>query len=436
MSESQGDSIEGIRNKGQKVPVVAFYSVSGGVGKSTLARKFAELITVAPGREGHHPNVLLIDLDVEANGLTYRLAKGLRQNCRTVHEVFAEQNINAAQAITVTGEVSLAGGNPPHRGQLYLIPASPPDAKGIFDTIANIDKNVLFRLLSDMISALVIQYDISCVVIDCPPAANPYAAAAATRADYPFFVGRNEIKDLDQIWSFPERFREWYPNFQPAKQRAIINSVAATELYNTRADRYPVFSYIPLIGDVILETEGLYRAESLRMLFFENLMVDIIKQVFTGMNHLIPDAREVIGEEWIDTLIKLERYEEAPKIRHLHFFSKLRWTSMSLIIIGVGFLGSRRVFENLPLTFTNIGIVCVIVGTFLTAGGWYAYSERQRIATIAQKLVYGGPEGVIEKLKEGASHRKELDEMMKLADTIPAEKKMSQAYAGVSEEKD
>ena len=80
-----------IVNRGQEVPVVAFYSVQGGVGKTTLARKFAELVTLAPGREGRRPNVLLIDLDVEAMGLTFRMAKGIRQTVRTVHDVFAER---------------------------------------------------------------------------------------------------------------------------------------------------------------------------------------------------------------------------------------------------------------------------------------------------------------------------------------------------------
>src|SRR5436853_7247629 len=103
----------GIRDsEGREVPVVAFYSVQGGVGKSTLARKFAELVTIAPGREGRKPNVLLVDLDVEAQGLSFRLAQGLRPNFRTIHEVIAERNIAVAQAITVTGAVSLATGNP------------------------------------------------------------------------------------------------------------------------------------------------------------------------------------------------------------------------------------------------------------------------------------------------------------------------------------
>jgi len=175
-THSQG-TIGEIINHGQQVPVVAFYSVQGGVGKSTLARKFAELVTVADQK----PNVLLVDLDVEAQGLTFRLARGLRQNFRTVHEIIAERNVSVAQAITVTGEVSLSSGNLSHRGQLYLMPAAPPEAKGLFDTIAGINRNELYTILLDMIKALVMHYSISCVVIDCAPGANPYSIGAQRR---------------------------------------------------------------------------------------------------------------------------------------------------------------------------------------------------------------------------------------------------------------
>jgi cellulose biosynthesis protein BcsQ len=70
MNKSDDGSTTKLINRGHRVPVVAFYSIQGGVGKSTLARKFAELLTVAPGREGSKPNVLLVDLDVGAQGLT------------------------------------------------------------------------------------------------------------------------------------------------------------------------------------------------------------------------------------------------------------------------------------------------------------------------------------------------------------------------------
>lgn len=429
MQEYQEPPLGGIRNQGQEVPIVAFYSVQGGVGKTTLARKFAELVTVAPGRDERKPNVLLIDLDVEAKGLTFRLTKGLSPAFRTIHEIIAERNVLVAQAINVTGAVSLASGNPANRGLLYLMPAAPPDAKGLFDTIATIDRKDLLRLLHDMIRALVVQYDISCVVIDCAPGANPYTAAAATLADIPLLIGRNEQATYDQIRVLPERFREWYPQFQPAKQRVIINAVGVRELYMLRAQQYSVFNYIPLTIDVILETEGLPRMESMRMLLFEKYIIDdIIKQVFVGKRHLIPEAPEVVGKEWIEVITKLDHCEEAPRVRRLRLYRHLRWVGAVLVVIGIALIVLRQVFDHLPAMLTTVGIVSAIAGVLLAAVGWYIENERQRILTTALKLVLGGPDEVLRKINEGASHRRELEEMKKLADTIPAEVRQPQTH--------
>lgn len=279
-----------------------------------------------------------------------------------------------------------------------------------------------------MIKALVGQYDISCVVIDCAPGANPYTAAGATLADVPLLIGRNEQTTYDQIRVLPERFREWYDQFQPARQRVIINAVTVKELYERRAQQYSVLDYIPLTTDVILETEGLPRTGSLRMLLFEKYIVDIIKQVFVGVSHLVPEAPEVMGQEWMEVLNRLERCEEAPKVRRLQPFGHLRWVGAAVVMIGVVLAGLREVFDNIPAALTHIGMVAAIAGVLLVAGGWYAQSQRQRIVTTARKLVLGGPEEVFRKLKEGAFHRRQLSEMKKLADTIPTKASQPRAY--------
>ena len=408
-----------IVNRGQEVPVVAFYSVQGGVGKTTLARKFAELVTLAPGREGRRPNVLLIDLDVEAMGLTFRMTKGIRQTVRTVHDVFAERNVAAAQALNVTNAVSLGGGNLQQRGELFLMPAAPPEATGLFDVLATIDRQELARLMLDMIRNLVLQHDISCVVIDCAPGANPYSAAAATLADFPLLIGRNERATYEQIRLLPERFREMYPSFHQAKQRVIINAVAVRELFDARAQQYAVFDYIPLIADVIHETEGLPAAESLRMLLFEKYIVDIVKQIFVGKNHLIPESPEIVGQEWIDALQRLERCEEAPKMRRLKPFRHFRWIGGALLLIGIALAVLPRFFKLLPSWLPNTGIAMIIGGLVLAIIGFWVQSERNRILAAARELVLAGPDAILRSLEAGMAHRRTLNEMRKLAETIP-----------------
>ena len=409
----------------QLIPIVAFYSMQGGVGKSTLARKFAELVTAAPGREGYKPNVLLVDLDVEAEGLTYRLTQGNRQGNKTVHEVMASKNVTGAEAIQVTPRGGLSeDDNSQPRGKLFLMPAAPPDARGLFDTLANISKEELIKLLLDMLIDLARRYKISCIVIDCAPAANPYSAAAATLADVPLFVGRNESASYEKIRVLPERFREWYEDFQPASQRVIINAVAAKELYEIRAKQFDVFDYIPLTSDVILETEGVASdVASLRMKMFETYIIDIINKVFVGKNHLIPKAPDVVGAKYLGMLEKLQRCDAAPKVRQLNALRHSRWAGVALVVIGIGLIGAHQVFDKLPEVLTNAGIICAIAGIILVVGGWYFQSEYNRILITAQKLVMGGPDGVLQKIMAGVSHRRELEEMSRLAETIPVKSK-------------
>lgn len=421
MSDEVDIPVRALSNQGHRVPIVAFYSIQGGVGKTTLSRKFAELVTVAPGRDGRRPNVLLIDLDVGAQGLTFRLAHGLRQNFRSVHDVMAERSVTAAQPIPVSGSVSLSNTNAKGRGQLYLLPAAPPEAKGLFDTIAEIDKKELVQLLYGTISAIVKQCDISCVVIDCAPGADPYTAAAASIADVPLLIGRNEAATYEQIRILPERFREWYPEFQPAKQRVIINAVSVQTLYQTRAQEYAVFDYIPLTSAVIHETEGLSGTGTLQMLLLEKYIVDIIKQVLIGQVFLIPEAPEVLGPEWMSMLGKLSRCSKSRQAIRLRQVGRLRWVGLALVVIGAtALMLQQQLLTVVPSTGT-FGWLLIVVGSVLIAAGWYAVGERQRLLEQAKELLDGGSDQLFEKLKLGASHRSQLDKFRKIAETIPEE---------------
>ncbi|MDD5312905.1 MAG: AAA family ATPase [Dehalococcoidia bacterium] len=424
MIEHEWSTTGKIHYRGQHIPVVAFYSIQGGVGKSTLARKFAELVTLAPGRDGRRPNVLMIDLDVEAQGLTFRVTQDSHRSYRTVHQIIAERNIAAVQAIDVTNTISITGGNLQNRGHLYLMPASQPEAKGIFDTIAKTDRKELYDLLLNMIQSLVAQYSISCVIIDCMPGADPATAAAATIADVPFLIGRNEDTTYKQIRLLPERFREFFPEFQPARQLVIINAVSVKDLFEQRRQQYDILNYIPIIDDVILETEGLTRPDSFRLLLFQKYIVDdIISKAFIGRDDLIPKVPEILGEEWIEILEKLARCDEAPRVKLLKSLSNMLWAGASLIVVGIGLIGFGNTSDNLPAALTSVGILVTLIGLILGIGGWYAQSQRHRILSSADKLVRNGPDEVFILLKEGASHRRLLDEMRKLALTIPEIKK-------------
>jgi cellulose biosynthesis protein BcsQ len=412
------------RVRGRPVPVVAFYSASGGVGKSTLARKFAELATAAAGQGSARPNVLLVDLDVESHGLTYRLTQGLHANIPTVHEMLAQRNVSIVQAMDVTTAVSLASGKQQQRGHLYLVPSAPPDAKGIFDTLATINRQELLGLLKDLIQGLVNQYDISCVVLDCAPGAIPYSAAAAVLADVPLFVGRNEQPSYEGMRVIPERFREWYPEFQPASQKAIVNAVAVPDLFRVRQGRYAgVIDYIPLSTDVILEVEGLSLGESFQKLLLEKYVIDIMKQVFAGMSldHLIPDTPEILGQGWVEALSKLRRCDKAPSMRRLHIIGYLRWLGAAMALFGAAAWGARRLVDTLPDSLSDIGMGAVVAGLVVLSVGWFAESRRSSTITAARELADSGPDEIMKRLEAGPSQRRQLDRFRELADSIPAQ---------------
>lgn len=404
---------------GQKVPVVAFYSVQGGVGKSTLARRFAELLTIAPGKNNRRPNILLIDLDVDTLGVTYRLTQGARLGTRTVHDVIAERNPANPQAADVTTAVRLARGTPADRGRLYLVPAAPPDATRLFQTCSQIPPEDLKSLLQTLIENLANQYDISCVVLDCPPGVDPYSAVGARLSDVPLLIGRNEMATYENIRRIPERFQEFFADFQPAKQRVIINQVTVRELYAPRAQQFGVLDYIPLISDVIHDVEGLERTESFRMMLFEKYVGDIMKQVLVGHAHLIPDDPSLLGPEWIERIEKLDRCEDAPEVRRLQMLSYAKWLGLALLVAGILVFAAREIWNPESRLLLNAGILAALGGGAALTAGWYAASARQRTLAAAKDLVIGGPDRVYQMLRQGATYRKALDKMKRLADSIP-----------------
>lgn len=413
------ENVNAIRNHGQPVPIIALYSVQGGVGKTTLAQKFAELITLAPGNNGRKPNVLVIDLDVDSKGLTCRWTQQLRHPVRTVHEMIAERNVAHAHALSITPP-QLPGMVPPQsRGQIYLVPAATSEAKNPYDTAMNIDRSELLDLLRDLIRSLVMQNDISCVIIDCKPGPNPYAAAAAALADHPLLIGRNEPTSYSQIQWLPEKFREMYPWMQTAKQRVIINAVASKELYSARAGEYSIFDWIPLVSDVIFVTEGHNSVDSFRMLMFDKFVVEIIKRMLVGRSDLIPTPPEVVGQEWVETLQKLERCEEAPRMRQYRVLRHLRWVGAAVVLIGIAFWLYQRFAEKPPDWIMATAITSVVAGLVLAVAGFWVHAERLRILGFARELVINGPGHVLYAIQQGVTRRRQLDEMRKLANTIP-----------------
>jgi cellulose biosynthesis protein BcsQ len=91
----------------QKVPIIAFFGTKGGVGKTTITNKFADLVASAEKR----PKVLLIDFDVDARGTTILRTRGRSFSCKAIHDYIAERSSNVEEVIDVTDTIEVRGKN-------------------------------------------------------------------------------------------------------------------------------------------------------------------------------------------------------------------------------------------------------------------------------------------------------------------------------------
>ncbi len=120
-----------ITKGGKRIPVVAFFGTKGGVGKTTIARRFAELVTLARSS----PNVLLVDGDVHHRGMTVEMTSQTSFSCKTVHDYVVSQNVSDIEAVNMSGIIKGARSD---SGGLFFIPASTRESVRVFDESAKI----------------------------------------------------------------------------------------------------------------------------------------------------------------------------------------------------------------------------------------------------------------------------------------------------------
>lgn len=318
-----------IRN-GRGVPVVAFFGTKGGVGKTTIARRFAELVTLAPSG----PNVLLVDADVYHRGMTVEMTTHTPATCKTVHDYIAARNPSGVEVADMSG---LVKGTRPDSGQLFFIPASTPDSEEVFRRAAEIGPEALLEILYKVASSAVQQYDCACVVIDCGPIIDPYTAAGAMLADRAFIIGQNEPISFSSLRTYPSRVREFYPDFSTAKMKVIINKVRGWDALKERQIQHQedIFAAIPFTMEIVDVSEGIQTANEMQLMIFENHIAQIVERVFRGDHReLIPDQREVLPPQWNTLLQSTDRLEQAPHIRRLGLLRLLLPIGLLPLVLG------------------------------------------------------------------------------------------------------
>jgi cellulose biosynthesis protein BcsQ len=319
-----------IVKNGNPIPVVAFFGTKGGVGKTTIARRFAELITLAKSS----PNVLLVDSDVHHRGMTVEMAAQTSLPRQTVHDYIAGQNTSDVEATNVSGVIQ---GHRTDSGKLFFIPASAPESAQIFEKSAKIGPEKLLKILFEVISKATAKYDCDCVVIDCGPIVDPYTAAAATLSDRAFIIGQNEPISFSSLKTYASRIRDFYPEFTTTNMKIIINKVRGFEQLEQRKlqTQEDIFAAIPFTMDIVDVSEGLGATDEMRLMMFEDHIAQIATKVFKGDHpELVPERRTLLPPQWNSLLQKADRLEQAPQIKRLGLLRFLLPIGLLVVVIG------------------------------------------------------------------------------------------------------
>lgn len=373
---------------GRDIPVVAFFGTKGGVGKTTISQRFAELITLAQSA----PNVLLIDCDVYHRGMTELLSEHATITIKTVHDYIATKNVSDGEAKDIT---ALVKGVRPDSGLLYFIPASNREASHVYDESAKIGPKRMLEIMHELISKAVEKYDCDCVVIDCPPIIDSYTATAAMLADRAFIIGQNEPISYSSLRTYQNQIRDFFLSFSTSKMKIIINKVRGWERLEERRQTQEIFHAIPFTLDIIDRSEGLSAINDMQIMLFEDHIMQIIEKIFkTDCPQLIPDKQEVLPQEWNSLVENADRLEQSPRIKR---FGMLR-------------------------LFLPVGLLIAIGGCILFIGGSSQRHREERAAQVQELEVILKNE--VSKTEASSSKEAEiLREALKLAEEVDPNKK-------------
>lgn len=140
------------------------------------------------------PNVVLVDADVYARGLTTHIEYQVPVLCAGVHDVLQGQGGASVEPMDIS-QVSLFGCSDmrlPDEGRLYLFPAGQKYGLNPFPCIAQMALADLQRFLRKSIANAVRECEADCVIVDTTSIPDPCAAAVVSFCDVVVMVGSND----------------------------------------------------------------------------------------------------------------------------------------------------------------------------------------------------------------------------------------------------
>jgi len=320
------------------VPIIAFFGAKGGVGKTTITNKFADLVALSDSK----PKVLLIDFDLDARGTTILRTKTESFSCKTIHgyvsdavrsrdkgnKTLSDMIIKEIEALDVSETIEIR--NKRLRGlseSLYLIPSATPDEKQTFRTITKIEPEQLLKIILSIIDVAINKYSISCVLIDCEARVDfPYTAVGAHLADQAYIIGENVSICREAFKNYIAKMKTYFEDFNSMKMKLILNKVRGVPEDLGKDMGY--FAIIPFTMDVVDVSEGIKDVDRVRLTLLDRYILDLVKRTFEDKHpDLVPDQKVILSEDWLTLLEWASALKKSIRMRLFSF----RWV---LVFIG------------------------------------------------------------------------------------------------------
>ncbi len=290
-------------------PVIAIMGAKGGVGKTSITARMAELIAETKN------NVLIIDFDIESAGSTNfhsERTKIVLPPVKTVYDHLSPYSKPSASEATSTDErlwrVTPTYLQEKELGEVYLIPALPPGATGGWEVVGDIDskkRNETLRKETDKIiqRAEMAEHNISCVIIDCGAGVNPIFSAAFDRARYAFVVATPDPICFNNIDPIRREHMARFSQTNIRKMQIIVNRLATEEqVKEAMMARWTIFRPAGFIPEDPDFQEGYFLGAVYFELGYDDFSIavrDILAKTMQGMDaSLVPDEIDVWITPW------------------------------------------------------------------------------------------------------------------------------------------
>ena len=410
-------------DKARRIPIVAIMGVRGQVGKTSITTRMAELIA-----ETRH-NVLIVDFDIDSAGSTIFHADRLQVNPPPISTVYDYLLPYSGAGDDYRGAVTegLWQITPDYLsdrqlGQVFLVPARPINAKGLYKIVADIDPRKRNHILRNVVDTILersglAEHEISCVIIDCGAGLNPIYFAALDRADPAFLVATPDRICFHNVEQIRREHQDNYPDSDMSKIQIVVNRVtepAAETLWAPYRARFvredPMFQQAYFRGAVYFD------------LGYDDFSLDtreVLAQAFRGSNaSLVPDEIDIWVRPWIEQIVKRQLAVKILRSPRFRLQTAVSWVTLLLaadLTYRVAYyewgLGAAETHQGILTShgFHIVMAVCLLLSAASFAvAAWLCVRQWRHRQLLAELVRKGGNKEFLDALLRRSNDKREL----------------------------